>query len=1031
MTSTPTQRLRLTPSNSPFHPRSARSPHRGRAPQNSDSFLSLKRVVGTTCASPTGFDTVQSSFAYIAGGAVVVVDVDGEDYSQRFYRARPTTAPVYNTPTLPYSTSTPSTPKANDSRNRVSLRESTYGGNDWPDSPTGKTWTSRERIKAATCVALSRDGRFLAVGETGYAPRVLIFSLQESSSDTPLVSISEHIHGVKVVAWSSDSRYLASLGSANDGNLYIWKIDGRTGAAKLFQQNRCTSYVRGMIWVGHNLITLGVRHVKIWRIEEAQPPSPLKQRFGGDLGSPAPPQKTLPGRNVLLGSMIESTFSCGAAIDDTRAIICSETGDVCLFDDTGKQSKLTHVLESGFVTTCVTVHKGLAYLGGKSGGFATLDLPTFITGNSECVQGTMASSPYKGLFAIGFLTSNMVTVDAKSTIHIWKQDHMDGSTITPSDSNLIPGNRDAVMGVESLPRPNASEADFYTWARSGQVVLWDINGTIKACLQMPLDEIYYEEDPAEVNQMTAIRAAKSGKYFIIGEKTGSIRIVDFSTVQTIACFKAHSLDCQFISTYEDESKFLIASCARDRTVQLFHRMTNGDFAHLQTVEFGSRVVRVLIPSADSLVTCSNDRTLQVHHLLSKDGDPDVMAAIPAKTLPLKFSPSSMTIAPYGKSVFVSLADRSVCLFSLESGKLSNTIKCVDENGTESVVLDSLISRPATEKEPAFLLGLSNTDKSIRIYNASGQFLHREWGHTEAINGVALVENDESTRKVVSVGSDGTIMIWEMDLHDRTLGPVSRDPSPAKDGHAVAQPTLRRVLSKAELADFQRSSPSPAGRRSPPRTITKRRSLYSLSSSSARTPVPPVPSSPSILASEDSFSRKTSMDSRSGSPPDSPKNNRINRRPSLPALNSTRPKSSMGGGGTTRNFGSLTMATEQACRTLRAYRKKLASSSEPIGQGALAELDQELRLTTVALGDRATRSQQQALSDSVLSGLLDQYSERLVSMLDEKLRLNSNYRPDDGPKTTTAAAAAADKESETALRARRGSSSDAGSSAGST
>jgi hypothetical protein len=82
-----------------------------------------------------------------------------------------------------------------------------------------------------------------------------------------------------------------------------------------------------------------------------------------------------------------------------------------------------------------------------------------------------------------------------------------------------------------------------------------------------------------------------------------------------------------------------------------------------------------------------------------------------------------------------------------------------------------------------------------------------------------------------------------------------------------------------------------------------------------------------------------------------------------------------------------MSTEQTCRTLRAYRKKL-SSAEPMSQEVLTELDQELRLTAAALGDRAIRSK--AMNETVLSGLLDQYSERLVTLLDEKLKLS--YQP---------------------------------------
>ncbi|KAF2966533.1 hypothetical protein GQX73_g7052 [Xylaria multiplex] len=988
MASTPSQRLRLTPANSPFLPRASRSPHRGRAPQRHDSRLSLKRVIGTTCVSPTGFDAVRSSFAYVAGGAVVVVSLDGNNYGQRFFRARPTAVPLYSTPALPYSTSSPSTPKANDSRNRISLRESALGPNDWAESPTSKTWTSRERIKAATCLALSKEGKFLAVGETGYAPRVLIYGLEDCSPDSPLVSISEHLYGVKAVAWSPDSKFLASLGSSNDGFLYVWKIDPRTGAARLFQQNRCTTYIKGMIWIGNNLITLGVRHVKVWRIDEAQATSPVKQKFIGDMNTTAQPQKkTLPGRNVLLGNMIEATFSCAAAIDDTKAIICSETGDVCLLDDLGKQTKLTHLLESGFVTTCVAIRNGLVYIGGKSGNFATLDLESLLKGSTPCLQMPVGVPTSVGVLAVGFLEDKMVTIDTKHSISVWNQDEISEASSIESVSTPIAGCGDATMGIGSLSQTNVTGAQFYTWSQSGHVILWSTDGAIKSSFQVPLDEAYFEEEPDLINQMATIRATMDGKFFIAGDKLGFVKVIDFVTKKCVSSMKAHSLDCQFIGVYEDDSNLLIASCGRDRTAQLFHRLSNGDFEHFQTLEFAARVSQVLIPSTDKIITCSLDRTVQIHDLVRKEGDPDVLAAVPSRTLSLKASPTSMAMGPDGKTLFVSQTERSVYSFDLDSGKLLKSFKCFDESGADPVILDSLTTRPGTEKEPAFLLGLSNTDKSIRMYDTqTGHFLAREWGHTEAIHGVAMVEEDEANRKAVSVGSDGTIMIWEIDLQDRGWGSVSRESSPAKDVTTpINQPTLRRVLSKSELAEFQRPSSAAGGRRSPPRTLSKRRSLFLGNFSSVATPKTPQPSTPAPMIAEDTPSRRPSG-TPSGSPPVSPKA-RVKRRPSVPMLNSAKTKSN----GSLRSFGSLNMSTEQTCRTLRTYRKKLAST-DPISQELLAELDQELRLTAVALGDRATRSK--AMSDTMLSGLLDQYSERLVSLLDEKLRLGKYRRSSD-------------------------------------
>lgn len=171
--------LKLTPSTStsPFL-RSTRSPNKARGALY-ESGLYLKRIIGTTVSSPTAFDSLSSSpvFAYTAGAAAIVVNLVAEEkdketvegtpkYSQRFFRARPTAVPVNLTN---ISTGAPATPLANRSTTRDAAPPyspaTPYTSQDWGESPSGRTWTSRERIKAATCLSLSRDGRFLAVGE--------------------------------------------------------------------------------------------------------------------------------------------------------------------------------------------------------------------------------------------------------------------------------------------------------------------------------------------------------------------------------------------------------------------------------------------------------------------------------------------------------------------------------------------------------------------------------------------------------------------------------------------------------------------------------------------------------------------------------------------------------------------------------------------------------------------------------------------------------------------------------------------------
>lgn len=951
-----------------------------------DSKLSLKRVIGTTCSSPTGFDAVDSSFAYIAGGAVVVVDVDGESHTQRFYRARPTAVPLYSVATHQNNPSTPTaTPKANDSRNRVAarFRDSPHNPIDWDDSPN-KTWTSRERIKAATCLALSREGKYLAVGETGYAPRVLVFNLQDTSSDIPLVSISEHTFGVKAVAWSADTRYLASLGATNDGFIYVWKIDPRTGAARQFQQNRCTSFIKDMVWMGNCLITLGVRHAKMWKVEEGPTvtSSPTKQRFNSEGSSSTPAiQKTLPGRNIILGALLDATFSCAAVVNGTDLIICSETGDVCILDDDDRQMRMVKVTGLGFHITSITIKEKIAYVGGKAGNFATLDVDAILDGRASCVIESTESS--HRLVALGFLSHNLVTIDSNHSIDIWSADHVPGKDDQALAHVPIPGHGEAFAGVQALEKPNEIDSSFLTWSNSGNVTFWDLNGRIKATVDVPIEQMEPESEMNTANQLTFARTTSSGKLLIAADRLGVLKVEEIGTKDCLLDTKAHSADIRHVSVFENASTFLMASSGRDRTTQLFHRTLGGRIEHFQTLEFSAKVVQVLIPSEDKVLTCSLDRSLQVHDIITRDGEPDVLAAVPSRFISLKASPTSMALGPSEKTVFVSMVDRSVCQYDLNTGRQISCFKCLDEGGIETAVLDSLSTGQWLPKDQDFLLGTSNTDKSIRLYDAqAGSFLDREWGHTEAINGVCLVDDDEGGRKVVSVGSDGTIMIWALDLNDPPPSSMSRDPSPVKDG-VSGRPPLRRVLSKAEIAEFQRPS-SARGRRSPPRTLPRRTSRFNLAAS-IKTPTALLPTSPSSSAIlESTPSRRLSTDSRATSPPLSPKS-KIRKRPSLPTLGLTaRRKSSSS---SLRGFGSLNMATEQTCRTLRAYRKKL-SSAEPINQDVLSELDLELRLTATALGERAMRTT--TLNETMLSGLLDQYSERLVTLLDEKLRLT--YQP---------------------------------------
>lgn len=167
--------LRLSPRRSP-RPALRRSSTTGsttRLPRDEHSLI-LGHVVGITATRSNAFAHCEStsSIAYTAGAAVVVAKLtNNSQLEQRCFRAKPQPPPSNNTSSPIYESSTPSfTSHGLRNRTAQSLRDrgagsQLYGSplNDSFQSPGGKNIGTR--AKTAACVALSPDGRLLAVGE--------------------------------------------------------------------------------------------------------------------------------------------------------------------------------------------------------------------------------------------------------------------------------------------------------------------------------------------------------------------------------------------------------------------------------------------------------------------------------------------------------------------------------------------------------------------------------------------------------------------------------------------------------------------------------------------------------------------------------------------------------------------------------------------------------------------------------------------------------------------------------------------------
>ena len=432
---------------------------------------------------------------------------------------------------------------------------------------------------------------------------------------------------------------------------------------------------------------------------------------------------------------------------------------------------------------------------------------------------------------------------------------------------------------------------------------------------------------------------------------------------------AHDGEINDITLASHEENRLVATCGRDRTVQVF-QILSFRLDLLQTIDQHSSAVNAIVfmPEGVSLLSSSSDRTIIIHSLAAAA---DSLAYIPMRVITLKSSPISMSLAPDGSSTLrVSALDRQIHQYDIASGRHIHSMKMIDHDSNESVLLSNLLSLDVEGPRGLvrLMIGVSS-DKSIRVYDRdTGSLISKEYGHSEGISGIEIVQHitkeDYPEYKVVTTGMDGTVTLWDLTLK-------SNEPSSTTDCHEGPrhdQP-LRRILSRVALSDLQRSQTSktklvlpstPIGGQSPSRSIRKKPSRCVIANSVSKT----LDSAPVPMA-DDSISLR-GWSEQSATPP-------------------THQRLSLGERQRTKNIGDFTdscLTTEHVSKVLRAYRKKLFGSRETLKHEEASELERELNLTLRAISQIIRRNL--VSSDSTVGDLLDQYSDKLASLVEEKI-----------------------------------------------
>ena len=374
--------------------------------------------------------------------------------------------------------------------------------------------------------------------QTGHNPRVLIFSTSiYASLDTPLSILCDHSFGVSAVAFSVDSHWVCTLGNTFDAFILIYSIDTKNGSARLHSSNKCSN-VNFVAWMGQSVISIGTRHVKVWRVETLAS-SPSKLRLDIDHTVSTLPRisapKTLMGRNCLLGPLIDATFTAVVAISDQKAILCTSQGDICLLDDTQQAQNLVKIARVEFGILCIAFdkHNDRIIVSGYGGIFQPIILNELLEQTRFSSSLDISLSHFRNfssstdqngaIVAIGIVRERMITIDSNRTIEIKLIDNSDERRSEPIAFKRLTAHRSAVLGICSLSSKSMGKnADFLTFSATGTVLFWRLNGECTGSIEIPLEQPHTAEE-GDRNELKVVAHSDDGDFLVTGDKSGVVR----------------------------------------------------------------------------------------------------------------------------------------------------------------------------------------------------------------------------------------------------------------------------------------------------------------------------------------------------------------------------------------------------------------------------------------------------------------------------------------------------------------------------
>lgn len=766
--------------------------------------LEFEKVVGTSAKSRNQIATESRTIAYVVSGGVVVKDLDETNgtTNQRFFCANSNA----NESNDDYFGSVDESDK-DQFGYTINDPMKILGNGMEKDSPNEGESKLKDRVKGINCVAISPNKQLLAVGEIGYQPRILIFSLAPDLSSNPIALIHEHSYGINSLVFSSDLKYLCSLGLVNDGFINIWKVT--PASIQVCSSNKCSSVISHVVWHDSFIITMGLRMIKIWKFENGE--------------------KALKGKNVVLGDNLNCNFIDGDVLNNDELLLISDYNELLLLKLNYEDLKLVNLESPNFEFQSICVDDGLSkvWFGNKE--------------DIESLSFDKLTPSTKNRTACPRRSIKMFNTSHTNSISFYKLDNLNSKSLLflNESRKLVSFNKmglcfdsDKYSLMKDLQNAKITKNNkLITFSKDGSIM--EVTDGDLQCKFIFKFAGHFENG----NELSAFDC--TDKIYILGDKFGTLSIVNKSDNEIIYQTKAHSSTINDIIFFEQGGFDFIVSISRDRMIQFFYRLSKAEeWDILQTIPSHNGNVTKVKYDNGKVFACSSDRSLSVHKIHIED---QTVTITQDKLISIKATPVSFTI--WGEDLLISTNDKTLVLYDLKTYELRKTIKLVDDRLLDSLLVESFIIS-------AGLLIAACSDKSLRLYNYSTfKPLCMTWGHLETIIGLILKD-----KTLISISSDGCMFQWKLVNEPTSLTPKLAKLSFREDQSPIATKVTRKIIptptfSRAPVLKAESNEEVPQPRSPSPRltnaTLKRIEARRRSSSPTAPTVAPPSASKPRL------------------------------------------------------------------------------------------------------------------------------------------------------------------------------------------